>query len=98
MEQVIIRTKTEYQHGLILTKPFHHSQQEILPFGEHNDGFYGEIALTIEPNRELCGKILMYGESLEVMQPKTLREKLQNILKKQIKQIPSSYVITRVVV
>ena len=35
VEQVVIRTKTEYQHGLLLTKPLHHSQKEILPFGEH---------------------------------------------------------------
>ena len=36
VEQVVIRTKTEYQHGLLLTKPLHHSQEEILPFGEHD--------------------------------------------------------------
>ena len=86
VEQVIIRTKTEYQHGLILTKPLHHSQQEILPFGEHDDGCYGEIALTIEPNRELCGRILMYGESLEVVQPQTLREQIKKTLEKQLEQ------------
>ena len=27
VEEVIIRTKTEYQHGLLLTKPLHHSQK-----------------------------------------------------------------------
>ena len=32
VEDVIIRTKTEYQHGLLLTKPFHHPQKEILPY------------------------------------------------------------------
>lgn len=72
-EPVVIRTKTEYQHGLILTKPLHHSQKETLPFGEHEDGCYGEITLTIEPNRELRGKILAYGHFLEVMQPQSLR-------------------------
>ena len=55
VEDVIIRTKTEYQRGLILTKTLHHSQKEIMPFGEHEDGNYGELCLTIEPNRELCG-------------------------------------------
>lgn len=85
VEQVVIRTKTEYQHGLLLTKPLHHSQQETLPYGEHEDGCYGEVTLTIEPNRELRGRILMYGENLEVMQPQSLREKIKDIIKQQSK-------------
>ena len=86
VEQVVIRTKTEYQHGLLLTKPLHHSQKETIPFGEHEDGCYGEVTLTIEPNRELRGKILAYGQYLEVMQPILLREQIKNILEKQIIQ------------
>lgn len=86
IEQVVIRTKTEYQHGLLLTKPLHHSQRVILPFGEHEDGCYGEVALTIEPNRELRGKILAYGQYLEVMQPISLRKQLKDVLEKQIMQ------------
>jgi len=86
VEQVVIRTKTEYQHGLLLTKPLHHSQQEISPFGEHADGIYGEVSLTIEPNRELRGKILAYGQYLEVVQPQSLREKIKEILQKQMEQ------------
>jgi predicted DNA-binding transcriptional regulator YafY len=86
VEEVIIRTKTEYQHGLLLTKPLHHSQKETLPFGQHEDGCYGEVTLTIEPNRELRGKILMYGENLEVMQPQSLRGQIIDIINQQIKQ------------
>lgn len=86
IEKVIIRTKTEYHHGLLLTKPLHHSQKETLPYGEHEDGCYGEVMLTIEPNRELRGKILLYGENLEVMRPQSLREILLEILKKQVDQ------------
>ena len=84
VEKVVIRTKTEYQHGLLLTKPLHHSQKETLPFGEHEDGCYGEVTLTIEPNRELRGKILLYGENLEVLQPLLLREQLKEIVTKQM--------------
>ena len=84
VEQVIIRTKTEYQHGLLLTKPLHHSQKETLPFGQHEDGCYGEVMLTIEPNRELRGRILMYGENLEVMQPQSLREQIKDIISQQM--------------
>ena len=83
VEEVVIRTKTEYQHGLLLTKPLHHSQKESLAFGEHEDGNYGEVTLTIEPNRELRGKILVYGQYLEVMQPQSLREQIRSIIELQ---------------
>ena len=86
IEEVVIRTKTEYQHGLLLTKPLHHSQEEMLPFGEHDGQWYGEVRLTIEPNRELQGRILLYGENLEVMSPQSLREQIKEILKKQMEQ------------
>ena len=86
VEQVVIRTKTEYQHGLLLTKPLHHSQKEALPFGEHDGQWYGEVVLTIEPNRELRGKILMYGESLEVIEPLALREQLKATISMQMEQ------------
>ena len=86
VEQVVIRTKSEYLHGLLLTKPLHHSQKETLPFSEHDGQWYGEVTLTIEPNRELRGKILMYGEGLEVMEPSLLREQLMTTIKMQMDQ------------
>ena len=86
VEVIIIRTKTEYQHGLLLTKPLHHSQQESRPYGEYDGKWYGEFTLTIEPNRELLGRILLYGENLEVISPKSLREQIKEILIKQIEQ------------
>jgi len=86
VEEVIIRTKTEYQHGLLLTKPLHHSQEEVMPFGEYEDGNYGEVRLTIEPNRELRGRILLYGENLEVISPLLLREQIKEILRRQMQQ------------
>ena len=84
VEQVVIRTKSEYQHGLLLTKPLHHSQKEALSFGEHNGQWYGEVTLTIEPNRELRGRILMYGEGLEVVEPLSLREQICDVIKRQM--------------
>ena len=83
VEQVVIRTKSEYQHGLLLTKPLHHSQKESMPFSEHDGQWYGEVTLTIEPNRELRGKILMYGEGLEVMEPLLFREQLMTTIRMQ---------------
>ena len=84
VEDVVIRTKSEYQHGLLLTKPLHHSQVEVLPYGEHEGQWYGEVRLTIEPNRELRGRILLYGENLEVISPQSLRDQIIESLKKQI--------------
>ena len=55
-----------------------------MPFGEHEDGNYGEVRLTIEPNRELRGRILLYGDNLEVISPKSLREQIRDILKRQL--------------
>jgi len=86
VEQVVIRTKSEYQHGLLLTKPLHHSQKETQTFGEHDGLWYGEVTLTIEPNRELRGRILMYGEGLEVMEPSNLRKQIRDVIKKQMTQ------------
>ena len=86
VEEVVIRTKSEYQHGLLLTKPLHHSQEETLPFGEHNGLCYGEVRLTIEPNRELRGRILLYGENLEVISPMSIREQIKDNIKKQVEQ------------
>ncbi len=86
VEQVVIRTKSEYQHGLLLTKPLHHSQKETLPFSEHDGQWYGEVTLTIEPNRELRGKILMYGEGLEVMEPLLLREQIMTTIRMLLDQ------------
>ncbi len=86
VEKVVIRTNTEYQHGLLLTKPLHHSQEEVLPFGEHDGQWYGEVKLMIEPNRELRGRILLYGENLEVISPQFLREQMKDVLKKQLVQ------------
>ncbi len=86
IEQVIIRTKTKYQHGLLLTKPLHHSQKETLSFGENEDGSYGEVTLNIEPNRELRGKILAYGQFLEVVKPIVLRKQIMEILNMQMMQ------------
>lgn len=83
-ETVVIRTKLEYYHGLILTKPLHHSQKETISFGEHEDGTYGEVTLTIEPNRELRGKILSYGQYIEVISPQSLREQIKEIIERQL--------------
>jgi len=44
------------------------------------------VTLTVEPNRELRGRILLYGENLEVVSPQSLREQIKEILKQQVLQ------------
>lgn len=85
-ETIVLRTKTEYQHGLLLTKPLHYSQKETLPFGEYSGHLYGEITLQVEPNRELKGKILAYGQYIEVIKPEYLRQKIKEIVIKLVSQ------------
>lgn len=85
-EEIIIHTKSEYLHGLIITKPFHHSQKETIPFGNHNGKQFGEIRLFLEPNRELQGKILLYGYGIEVVEPILFREQIKSVLQRQIEQ------------
>ena len=44
----------------------------------------GEVTLTIEPNRELRGKILAYGQYLEVIKPLSLREQIKDAIREQV--------------
>ncbi|MBQ8365291.1 MAG: WYL domain-containing protein [Bacteroidaceae bacterium] len=77
IETIVIRTKSRYMHGLILTKPLHKTQHESKPFDNYTDGSYGEITLRLKPNRELQGRILTYGRNLEVIAPASLRNKIK---------------------
>lgn len=90
LETVVIRTHSNYVHQLVMTKPFHSSQTEIKPFGEHEDGRYGEIELHIllnpfDKNKEFRGKILTFGSALEVISPLKFREEIANEIKKLMK-------------
>lgn len=84
LEDVVIRTHSEYIHGLVMTKPFHHSQTEIKPYGEYEDGCYGEIGLRVllnpdeenQGNKEFRGKLLTFGSGLEVMSPTKFRDEI----------------------
>lgn len=79
-EIVTIRTKTNYIHGLINTKRLHHSQIESVAFGVHEDGEYGEITIDVIPNRELIGRLLNFGDGIEVMSPESVREEMKEII------------------
>lgn len=73
---IVIRTHSAYHHGLVTTKPFHNSQEELVPYGIHNDGEYGEIKIHVEPTVELVGKIVSLGANLEVVSPSGVRQQV----------------------
>ena len=77
---IVIRTHSIYHHGLVTTKPFHHSQLERTPFGVHEDGEYGEIQIHVEPTVELVGKIVSLGSNLEVISPKGVRKQIADTI------------------
>lgn len=70
----------------MLTKPLHHSQSETKCFGKHDEEYYGEIQLDVEPNRELRGKIMSYGRFLEVVSPESFRDEIKNEILQLVKQ------------
>lgn len=70
---IVIRTHSAYHHGLVTTKPFHHSQKETVPYGTHEDGEYGEVTVHVEPTVDLIGRIMSLGAGLEVMSPPQAR-------------------------
>ena len=73
---IVIRTHSAYHHGLVTTKPFHHSQEELVPYGIHEDGEYGEVCIHVEPTIELVGRIVSLGANLEVVSPIGVRRQV----------------------
>lgn len=73
---IVVRTHSAYYHGLVTTKPFHHSQKELVPYGKHEDGEYGEIIMHVEPTLEFVGKIISLGANLEIMSPQGIRRQV----------------------
>lgn len=71
---VRIRAYGQNIYKLTETKPIHQSQKNILPYGDHEDGTYGEFELYVEVNNEFIGRILQMGAGLEVVAPKDVRK------------------------
>lgn len=72
---VRIRAHNAYIYGLVDTKKIHPSQEPVLPFGEYDGQLYGEFEINVEFNNELVGRILYFGEGLEVVAPDSCRER-----------------------
>ncbi len=81
VEEVVIKVSNELL-PYIKTKPIHGSQKLKEQGASHT-----LVSLDLIPNYELESLILSYGEGLEVLQPKLLREKI----KKRIELINNNY-------
>lgn len=80
--QEIILKLDRYNAPYVLTKPFHHSQKvvEELPEGEVI------ISLQLHINFELERLILGFGEGIEVLKPRRLRNRIQQKLARALER------------
>ena len=78
VEEIHIRAHTKNMFKLTETKKIHHSQITTVPFGEHDDGKYGEFVMNVEVNNEFFGRILQMGSGLEIVSPANVREAMKS--------------------
>lgn len=74
VEEIRIRGHNRYMFKLMETKPIHPSQVITIPYGEHEDGEYGEFSVQVKVNNEFIGRILQMGHGLEIVAPKRVRQ------------------------
>lgn len=82
-----IRAHNYYMFRLTETKKIHPSQDVVIPFGEHEDGAYGEFVVNVEINNEFIGRIIQMGAGLEIVSPKEVRD----IFKQRVKDLAKLY-------
>lgn len=82
-----IRAYTCYMFNLMDTKRIHHSHKVTIPFGQHEDGEYGEFTVYVETNNEFFGRILQMGADLEIVSPESVR----NEFKQRVKALANLY-------
>ena len=79
---ITLRAHDKYTFGRLVTKPIH-SSQRIVCMPSYKDGReYGDVELTVYPNKELVGQILSYGSMLEVVGPDGFRHRVAEELNK----------------
>lgn len=75
---ITVRAHTQYMYGLIETMAIHRSQKVHKPFGEYEDGIYGDFVVKVKLNNEFIGRILQMGADLEIVAPENIREEFRN--------------------
>lgn len=86
-KDIRVRAHTLYIYRLFETKPLHPEQKTIVEFGEHADGCYGEFVIHTLLNKELIGRLLLYGDGIEVTAPDDVRA----VMRETIKRMGSLY-------
>ena len=81
VEHVVFKVKAA-QVPYVITKPLHHSQQEI---SRSEDGSV-LFSIDVIPNFELERDVLGFGEGITIISPKHLAEKLQQRLRDSLQQ------------
>ena len=84
---IIVRAHTYYMFKLTETKPIHPSQEIATPWGEYEDGVYGEFSLKLEINNEFIGRIMQMGAELEITSPVEVRK----IFKQRVESLSKLY-------
>lgn len=84
---VIVRAHSYYIFKLTDTKPIHKTQDVAKPWGEYEDGIYGDFSLEVEVNNEFIGRILQMGAGLEIVSPKEVRD----LFKQRVKDLANLY-------
>ena len=82
VELIILRANNRSMFRLTETKKIHKSQKTIKPFGQYEDGEYGEFSLYVEPNNEFMGRIFHMSDGLVVVSPPNVRDMFRQRISK----------------
>ena len=81
IKQRVVLSFSPEQGQYVKTLPLHHSQQILI-----DTDIEFQISLEVIPNRSLVERILMYGNSVKVMEPITLIDKIKGIHRDALSQ------------
>lgn len=87
VEQIRVRAHSLYVYKLTDTKKLHHTQEVIIPYGQHEDGEYGDFLVKVEVNNEFIGRILQMGAGLEIVAPDEVRK----MFKQRVEELADLY-------
>lgn len=87
VKEVHVRAHSWYIYKLMETKKIHPHQETFLPYGQYEDGEYGEFVIRVEINKEFIGRILQMGAGLEVVAPEDVR----SLFKKEVDKLIQLY-------
>jgi len=84
LTSIVIRALDCYTFGRLVTKPLHNSQKILLQPDSNLERNYGEVEITVIPNKELIGQILSYGSNVVVLRPENFKNRVSEELTKAL--------------